>query len=126
VVTVLALSIFVITVALSLGRPRIGRFRVQPSSAAVFGTLLVIVAGILPLSAMAATLSFIALPILTIASLMVITIITDRSGFFRSLAWKIARSAGGSGRRLFTYLFFSGTFVGTLFTDFHTVGLSTD
>ena len=116
-VTVLALSIFVITVALSLGRPRIGRFRVQPSSAAVFGTLLVIVAGILPLSAMAATLSIIALPILTIASLMVITIITDRSGFFRSLAWKIARSAGGSGRRLFTYLFFSGTFVGTLFTN---------
>jgi len=117
VVTVLALSIFVITVALSLGRPRIGRFRVKPSSAAVFGTLLVIVAGILPLSEMVATLSIIALPILTIGSLMVITIITDRSGFFRSLAWKIARSAGGSGRRLFTYLFFSGTFVGTLFTN---------
>ena len=106
--TVLALSIFIITVALSLGRPRIGRFRVQPSSAAVFGTLLVVVVGILPFSTMVATLSFIAHPILTIASLMVITIIADRSGFFRTLAWNIARSAGGSGRRLFTYLFFSG------------------
>lgn len=115
--TVLALAIFTITVALSLGRPRFGHFRVQPSSAVVFGSLLVVVLGILPFSTMVATLSFIALPILTIASLMVITIIADRSGFFQYLAWKIARSAKGSGRRLFTYLFFSGTFVGTLFTN---------
>lgn len=116
-VTVLALSIFILTVALSLGRPRIGRFRVQPSSAAVFGALLVVLVGILPFSTMVATLSFIAHPILTIASLMVITIIADRSGIFRTLAWNLAKSAGGSGRRLFTYLFFSGTFVGTLFTN---------
>lgn len=115
--TLLAPAIFVITVALSLIRPRFGRFRVQPWSAAVFGTSLVVMTGILPVSEMATALSFIALPILTIASLMVITIIADRRGFFRYLAWKIAKSAGGSGRRLFTYLFFSGTVVGTFFTN---------
>lgn len=115
--TILALAIFVITITLSLTRPNFGRFKVQPWSAVVFGSLLVVVLGVLPISEMAATLSFIALPILTIASLMVITIIADRSGFFKYLAWKIAVAAGGSGLRLFTYIFFSGTLVGTFFTN---------
>ncbi len=115
--TVLALTIFFLTVSLALFRPRLGRFRIQPSGAAILGSVLVVAVGVLPLSRVAAALSFIALPILTIVSLMVITIIADRSGFFRYLAWKIARSAGGSGRRLFTFLFFSGTVVGTFFTN---------
>ena len=115
--TILALAILFTTVSLSLVQPRLGRFRVRPSGAALFGALLVVLVGILPLSELTETLSFIAQPLLTIASLMVITIIADRSGIFEYLAWKIAETAAGSGRRLFTYLFFSGTVFGTFFTN---------
>lgn len=48
---------------------------------------------------------------------MVITLIAERAGFFRLLAWRIARAANGNGLRLFTYLFFMGTITGALFTN---------
>ena len=48
---------------------------------------------------------------------MVITIIAEMAGFFRLLAWRIARAAKGNGLKLFTYLFFTGTITGTFFTN---------
>jgi len=112
-----ALSILALTVGLSLTRPAVGRFRIQPASAAILGALLTIAVGLLPLPAVLATLAFLALPILTIVSLMVITLIAERAGFFRLLAWHIASAADGNGLKLFTYLFFAGTLTGTLFTN---------
>jgi len=112
-----ALSVLAFTVTISLTRPTIGGIRIEPAKAAIIGALLTVVAGLLPRPALLETLSFLSLPVVTIVSLMVITLIAEKAGFFRILAWRIARKANGNGLRLFTYLFFTGTLTGTLFTN---------
>ena len=57
------------------------------------------------------------LPIVTIVSLMVVTLIADRAGVFDAIASKIARAAAGDARKLYAYLFFSGTLAGMIFTN---------
>ena len=114
---VLALCVLGLTVALSLIRPSLGRFRIEPASAAIFGAVLTVAMGLLPGASLFRSLQFLSMPVLTIVSLMVITLVAERAGFFRLLAWRIAKAANGSGLRLFTYLFFAGTITGTLFTN---------
>lgn len=114
---VAALSVLGLTVSLSLSRPTIGRIRIEPAAAAVIGALVTVSAGLLPWPALYSTLEFLSLPVLTIVSLMVITLIAEMAGFFQLLAWRIAKAAKGKGVRLFTYLFFTGTITGTLFTN---------
>ena len=91
--------------------------RFGPGRAALLGALLTVVTGILTLEKVGEVLRFLSLPVLTIVSLMVITLIAESAGFFRVLAWRIAVAARGDGRRLFTYLFFTGTVTGALFTN---------
>ena len=112
-----ALSILSLTIGLSLSRPRVGQVRIQPATAATFGATLTVAVGLLsPLEAWE-VLEFLARPVLTIVSLMIITIVASQAGFFRILAWRLARSAGGNTRSLFARLFFAGTITGTLFTN---------
>jgi arsenical pump membrane protein len=106
-----------LTVSLSLSRPTIGRIKIEPAGAAVFGAVLIVATGLLPWSDLFSTLEFLSLPIMTIISLMVITLIAERAGFFQLLAWSIAKAAKGSGLKLFTYIFVMGTMTGTLFTN---------
>jgi arsenical pump membrane protein len=112
-----ASSILALTVALSLSRPRLGRLRVHPWSAALIGALLTILIGLIDHRQVASCLQFLSLPILTLFSLMVITLIAEQVGIFRYLASWISVAARGSGQRLFAYLFFTGTLTGTLFTN---------
>lgn len=114
---VLALCVLGFTVTLSLIRPSLGRFRIEPAGAAILGAILTVAVGLLPEEALFRSLQFLSMPVLTIVSLMVITLVAEKAGFFRLLAWRIAKSANGSGLRLFTYLFFAGTITGTLFTN---------
>jgi arsenical pump membrane protein len=114
---VLALCILGLTVTLSLLRPSLGRFRIEPAGAAILGAALTMAVGLLPEAALFRSLQFLSMPVLTIVSLMVITLVAERAGFFRLLAWRIARAANGNGLKLFTYLFFTGTITGTLFTN---------
>jgi arsenical pump membrane protein len=112
-----AISILSLTIGLSLSRPRVGPVRIQPATAAMFGATLTVAVGLLsPLEAWE-VLEFLARPVLTIVSLMIITIVASRAGFFRILAWRLATSAGGNSRRLLARLFFAGTITGTLFTN---------
>src|SRR5205085_5019042 len=62
-------------------------------------------------------LKLLSLPIITIVSLMIITLIAERAGLFDLIAQKIATSAGGSGPRLFALIFAGGTVTGMLFTN---------
>ncbi len=112
-----SLSVLALTVGLSLSRPVVYRIRIEPAKAAIIGAVLTVIAGLLPRAALYRTLGFLSLPVLTIISLMAITLIAEKAGFFRLLAWRIARAANGNGLRLFTYLFFAGTIIGTLFTN---------
>lgn len=109
--------ILAFTVGTAIFRPAIGPLRVQPQTAALVGAALMIVAGVLPLAAALKALFFLAQPVLTIASLMAITLVAERAGLFRLVAWWVARRANGSGRKLFTYLFAAGALTGTLFTN---------
>ena len=112
-----AISILSLTIGLSLSRPRIGQVRIQPATAAMFGATLTVAVGLLsPLEAWE-VLEFLARPVLTIVSLMIITLVASQAGFFRILAWRLARSARGNSRSLFARLFFAGTITGTLFTN---------
>lgn len=114
---VAAFSILALTVGLSLGRPRIGWLRIQHSLAAVIGALLTVASGLVTPAQAVRALSLLGFPIVTIASLMVITLIAERAGLFTLLARHLAVDARGDARRLFTYLFFGGTLVGTVFTN---------
>lgn len=112
-----ALSIVAATVGLSLGRPRIGRVRIHHSGAAVIGAVLTVLLGIGPPDILVTAARLLAAPVVTIVSLMVMTQIAERAGLFELLGAALARRARGSGPTLFTYIFFAGTLVGTVFTN---------
>lgn len=114
---VAAISILALTVGLSLGRPRIGRLKIHHAQAAVIGALLALGLRVLPPELLLVAAKLLALPVVTIVSLMVITLIAERAGLFEIVANALARRARGSGRRLFTSLFVTGTLVGTFFTN---------
>ncbi len=82
-----AISVLGLTVSLSLSRPTIGRIRIDPAKAAVLGALITLGSGILPIQDLIRTIEFLSLPVLTIVSLMTITLIAERAGIFRLLAW---------------------------------------
>jgi arsenical pump membrane protein len=114
---VAAFSVLLVTVTLSLSRPRVGPLRIHPASAAVFGAFLALALGLVPFPMVLVAAQLLFFPILTIVSLMIITLVAEHAGIFQSIAVKISRAAGGSGPRLFTYLFFAGTLAGTVFTN---------
>lgn len=114
---VAAFSILTLTVGLSLSRPKIGRLHIHHSTAAIIGAVLTLAVGLVPIMPALRALSMLAVPIITIVSLMVTTLIAERAGLFELVANRIAEGARGSGTRLFTRLFFAGALVGTIFTN---------
>lgn len=114
---VAAASILVLTVGLSLGRPRLGRVSVDHAAAGTLGALLCIVFGLVPLGSLGSYLLIIAPAIVTIVCLMAITAVAEQSGLFDYLARRIAHAAGGNARRLFVAIFVLGSITGTVFTN---------
>ena len=112
-----AFSILALTVGLSLTRPRLGRLRLNPATAALIGAVLSLMFGVVRIETVVLALRLLVFPILTIVSLMIITLVADSAGLFDLLAHQIAVAARGSGRRLFTYIFACGTVTGMLFTN---------
>lgn len=115
--TIAAYTILGLTVGISIGRPKIGRFHLHHSAGGVIGAALTVALGIVPPAAVLDGLQMLALPVITIVSLMAITLIADEAGLFRIAAGAIVEKAGGSGLRLFGLLFLSGTLTGTFFTN---------
>jgi len=83
----------------------------------VLGAILSLALGVVPLDLVTLGIRLLFFPVLTIVSLMVITLIAERSGLFDLLARSVATAAGGDGRRLFAYLFACGTVTGMFFTN---------
>ena len=114
---VAAVSVLALTVTLSLSRPRIGVLRIRHAQASLIGAALTILLGIVPVDMLWVAVRMLALPVVTIVSLMIITLIAESAGLFDVLARAIAKGAGGSGTRLFALIFVTGTIVGTFFTN---------
>lgn len=114
---IVAFSILALTVSVALGRPQIGRWRVDHAWAALGGAGLALLTGVVTPKQAAKALEVLALPVITIVSLMVITLIAEHAGLLRLLAYQVARAGHGDGRRLFAYLFIVGTSAGTVFTN---------
>ena len=114
---VVAVSSLVVTVAVSLVRPKVGRHQIQPAHAAILGALLTLASGLLDTADLERIVDTLSMPIVTIIALMAITSVAERAGFFRLMAWRMARAARGDARRLFRYLFCAGVLTGALFTN---------
>ena len=71
-------------------RPSLGHLRIHPPAAAVIGAMLTVAAGLVPLAGVWEAVRFLAEPILTIASLMMMTLIAEDAGIFRFVAWRVA------------------------------------
>jgi arsenical pump membrane protein len=112
-----AFSVLALTVGLSLSRPQIGRVRIQPAGAAVMGALLMMALGHVRPGTLAFAGRILAVPVVTIVSLMIITLVAEHAGLFDLAAVRMARAARGSGFRLFAYVFACGTVAGILFTN---------
>ncbi len=112
-----AFSILAVTVGLSLRRPVLGRFQIQPPVAAIIGACLALALGIVSPAELADILRLLRFPIMTLISLMAMTLVASQAGLFRLLAARIAKVANGDARRLFAALFFAGALTGTFFTN---------
>ena len=112
-----AYPILLLTCSLALSQPRIGRMKMHQAWAGLIGAALTLVSGAVSLTQVVDALRFLSVPLITIVSLMVMTVVADHSGLFRWLALQIARTAKGNARRLFFYIFGSATLVGAFFTN---------
>jgi arsenical pump membrane protein len=116
-IQVAALSIVVVTVGLSLRRPRFFSWRIDHAGAAALGAAATVLLGIGPPDVLVTAARFLAAPMATLISLMLMTQVAERAGLFDSLGDALARRSRGDGRRLFAYIFATGALVGTVFTN---------
>ncbi len=112
-----AAAILVATIGLALTQPNVGGFRISHAWAAVAGGVLTVACGLVTPGGAVQTLEELGLPLVTIVSLMVITIISERAGLLERLAAEMARAARGSGFRLLVLVFACGTATGAVFTN---------
>ena len=112
-----AFSILAVTVGLSLRRPVLGRFQIQPPVAAIIGACLALALGLVSPAELAEIFHLLRVPIITLISLMTMTLVAAQAGLFRLLAARVATWADGDARKLFAALFFAGTLTGTFFTN---------
>jgi arsenical pump membrane protein len=83
----------------------------------MLGATLCIVLGVVPPALAVHALHVLLRPVATIVSMMIMTLIAERIGLFDLVSERIARIAGGDGRKLFRCLFLCGTIAGALFSN---------
>jgi len=116
-VTHAAFAILGLTVGLSLSRPTIWGWRIQPPIVAILGAAATVLVGLVPPMGVLDVAELLLAPVITIVSLMIITLVAEQAGLFEVVALQIARLAGGDGRRLFAGIFFAGLLTGAVFTN---------
>ncbi len=109
----LALVIFILTLALVLLRPRY----LGIGGAAILGAVTMLATGIIPWQRLAALWSLVWDPTLTFLGLVIISLVLEQAGSFRWAALHMARHGQGSGPRLFVLLILLGAVVAALLAN---------
>ncbi|MDQ0860565.1 ArsB/NhaD family transporter [Bacillus sp. V2I10] len=94
---ILMCVVFSITVILMLWRP----FGINETVPTVTGAIIILLAGIVPLSDVAAIYNIISGAAITILSTIVMSIVLESVGFFRWIAYNLVNKSNGSGIKLF-------------------------
>ncbi|MGM0920142.1 MAG: arsenic transporter [Bacillota bacterium] len=97
---ILMCVVFSITVILMLWRP----FGINETVPTVTGAIIVLLAGIVPMSDVGAIYNIISGAAITILSTIVMSIVLESVGFFRWIAYNLVNKSNGSGIKLFIYV----------------------
>ena len=109
----ISLLIFLFTVLLVVWQPR----GLKPAYSAGLGAITAFLLGVIHLPDLITVWNATWNATLTLISLIVISLLLDRAGFFRFLALHVARWGGGSGVRLFVLLILFAALVAALFAN---------
>ncbi len=114
---IIASLILAAVVLCALLQPQVGRLQLRAHWAALGGAIAMILTGHVSFREVGQSLRFVGPPLTTLISLMSMTLIAEKVGFFVVFTRWLARVSRGDAKRLFTYLFFGGTLIGALFTN---------
>ncbi len=109
----LALVIFILTLALVLLRPRY----LGIGGAAILGAVAMLATGVIPWQQLTALWSLVWDPTFTFLGLVIISLVLEQAGSFRWAALHMARRGGGSGPHLFVLLILLGAVVAALLAN---------
>ncbi len=101
----IAFLILALTLALTLARPRLGRYEVQPAWAAVLGMTLMVLSGIVAPADIVAAGADLWRPLVGVCGIVVTAGVAERLGTLDRLAHTFEPMTRGSGRRAFTTVY---------------------
>lgn len=110
---ILALAIFIFTLTLVIWQPK----GLGIGWSAGLGATLVLLAGVVSLQDIPAVWHIVWNATATFIAIVIISLLLDEAGFFEWIALQVVRWAGGSGRKLFTFIIFLGAVVSAFFNN---------